>query len=99
LSIPKREEILKILADRRDLLQDHGVSSIALFGSIVRGEATEKSDVDLLVEFSRPIGLLEFVALKRELETVLGRSVDLATRASPKPQLRERILKEAVRAA
>jgi uncharacterized protein len=55
--------------------------------------------VDLLVEFSKPTGLLQFVALKRALEEVLGRRVDLATRSSLKPQLRERILKEAVRAA
>jgi hypothetical protein len=99
LSVPKREEILTILADRRELLEEHGVSSISLFGSFARGEATDNSDVDLLVEFSRPIGLFEFVALKRALERVLGRSVDLATRASLRPQLRERILKEAVRAA
>ncbi len=73
---------------------------MALFGSLARGEATEESDIDLLVEFSKPIGLLRFVALKRLLgEVVLGRPVDLVTPKALKPQLRDWILKEAIRAA
>jgi len=52
-----------------------------------------------LVEFSRPIGLLQFVELKRILEEVFERSVDLVTPKALKPQLRDRILKEAIRAA
>jgi hypothetical protein len=75
------------------------VSTLSLFGSVARGEAEEDRDVDLLVEFSRPIGFFEFVRLKRALEEILGRRVDLATPRSLKPQLRDRILKEAVRAA
>jgi hypothetical protein len=99
LSDPTREQVLATLKSQRKLLDQYGVGSISLFGSIARGEATETSDVDLLVEFSKPIGLFQFVALKRALEETLGRPVDLATRSSLKPQLRERILKEAVRAA
>lgn len=57
------------------------------------------SDVDLLVEFSRPIGLFEFVRLQRELSQILGHRVDLVTPAALKPQLRDRILGEAVVAA
>ena len=96
---PTREEILSKIAAERVLLESYGVSSVSLFGSFARGEATQDSDVDLLVEFAKPIGLFQFVSLKRALEDVLGRSVDLATPASLKPQLRDRILKEAVRAA
>lgn len=96
---PTREEILMLLSGQRELLDEFSVSSLSLFGSVARDEATDRSDVDLLVEFSKPIGLLQFVALKRALEDVLRRPVDLATRGSLKPQLRERILKEAVRAA
>ena len=57
----QRDDILKILAEHRDgLRQQFGVKALALFGSAARGEATETSDVDLLVEFDRPIGLFHF---------------------------------------
>ena len=70
------------------------VASISVFGSTVREEATTESDIDLLVTFSRPISLLQLVALERELSEVLGRKVDLLTEASLSPYLRDRILKE-----
>ncbi len=60
------------------LRQRFGVIRIALYGSFARGGQTKDSDVDLLVELSRPLGL-EFVALAEYLEDVLGRRVDLAT--------------------
>ena len=99
MSTLSRHKVLSILAEQRSLLDQYGVRSISLFGSVARNEATDESDIDLLVEFAKPIGLFQFVALKRRLEELLGRAVDLATRSSLKPQLRERILKEAVRAA
>jgi hypothetical protein len=70
------------------------VASISVFGSTAREEATTESDIDLLVTFSRPISLLQMVALERELSEVLGRKVDLLTEASLSPYLRDRILKE-----
>ncbi|MGH9463296.1 MAG: nucleotidyltransferase family protein [Vicinamibacteria bacterium] len=94
-----RKDVLTRIASERALLEEYGVRSLSLFGSIARGEAGEESDVDLLVEFAHPIGIFRFVRLKRALETVLGRRVDLATPSSLKPQLRDRILKEAIRAA
>ena len=96
---PTRDEILEALASERALFERYGVSAVSLFGSVARGESTEESDIDLLVEFSRPIGLLRFVELKRTLEEVFGRTVDLVTPKALKPQLRDRILKEAIRAA
>ena len=75
------------------------IRQLSLFGSAARGEAGEHSDVDLRVECSQPIGIFQFVRLKRALEAVLGRRVDLATPSSLKPQLRDRILREAIRAA
>ncbi len=96
---PTRDEILEALASQRALFERYGVSSVSLFGSVARGESTEESDIDLLVEFSRPIGLFQFVELKRVLEEIFGRSVDLVTPKALKPQLRDQILKEAIRAA
>ena len=82
----------------RKELEGLGVRSLALFGSVVRGEARPDSDVDILVKFSKPVGLFEFIRLKHRLEEILGRSVDLVTRAALKPQLRDRILEECVNA-
>jgi predicted nucleotidyltransferase len=75
------------------------VKSISIFGSVARGEAREDSDVDILVEFDRRVGLLAFVGLKLELERLLGRPVDLVTPSGLRSWMREAVLKEAVRAA
>lgn len=74
------------------LSSEYGVSSLALFGSVARGDAGPDSDVDVLVEFRRPIGLLRFGALQAELEDLLGRRVDLVEPAALHPALREGIL-------
>ncbi len=67
---------------------------IGLFGSLARGEARKKSDIDLIVRFSKRKRLLAVVKLERELSEALGRKVDLLTEAVLRPYLRERILKE-----
>jgi predicted nucleotidyltransferase len=95
----RRDEIIERLRESRHHLDRFGVSSLALFGSVVRDEARPQSDVDLLVEFEpgRPDGLFQFVELKNVLEGILGRPVDLITAANIKPRLKARILGEAVR--
>jgi predicted nucleotidyltransferase len=67
---------------------------IDLFGSTVRGKATEQSDIDLLVWFARIKSLLALVRLQRELSAALGRKVGLLTKAALSPYLRERSLRE-----
>ena len=94
---PTREEILRLLSERRPELERLGVRSLALFGSAARGQLRQGSDVDLLVEFDRPVGLFEFIDLKNYLENLLGRRVDLGTPHSLKPRLRESVLRETVR--
>lgn len=74
------------------------VKEIGIFGSYVRGEEAEESDVDILVEFYEPIGW-EFIDFKEFLEEILGKGVDrvdLATVRALKPQLRDKILKEVI---
>ena len=95
----QRDEVVSRLAGSRALLAGFGVKELYLFGSAVRNEARDDSDIDLLVDFEQPVSLFEFVRLQREIEAVLGRRVDLVTRRALKPQLRDRILSEAVRAA
>jgi uncharacterized protein len=94
----ERYEIARVLLTHKEELRSFCVESLALFGSIVRGEARSDSDVDILVEFSKPVGLFGFIRLKHRLEEILGRPVDLVTRAALKPQLRDRILQECVHA-
>jgi len=77
-------------------LDQFAVRSIAVFGSVARDEAKESSDIDLLVEFNRPIGLFEFIRLKYYLEGLTGSQVDLVTPDALRPELRESILSEAV---
>jgi predicted nucleotidyltransferase len=78
------------------LSERFGVRSLVLFGSAARAEATTESDIDLLVEFDHQVGLFELFALQDELESILGRDVDLGTAQSLKPRIRQRVLEEAV---
>jgi hypothetical protein len=94
-----RASILKALHESRPLLNSFGVIRLSLFGSFARDDGRADSDVDLLVEFDRPIGLFEFVRLQRQLGELLDHPVDLVTPEALKPQLRDRILLEAVLAA
>lgn len=79
------------------ILREEGATKAALFGSVVRGEATKKSDVDILVEVPRGTGLFEFIGLKHKLEDALNKKVDLGTYNSIHPRLRDRILSEQIR--
>jgi len=91
-----REEIEEILRRFKPVLAEKfKVKEIGIFGSYVRGEESEESDVDILVDFYEPIGW-EFVDFKEFLEEVLDKEVDLVTVEALKPQLREEILKEVV---
>ena len=71
------------------------MKEIGIFGSFVREEEVEDSDVDILVDFSEPIGW-EFFDLKELLVEILGREVDLVTVGGLRPQLKDRILQEVV---
>lgn len=73
-----------------------GLKRLAVFGSTARGEDTEASDVDVLVEFEGPPTFDRFMDLKFELEEILGRPVDLVTAAALKPQVRATVEKESV---
>ena len=92
----RRQEALAILANHQNMLKDFGVKSLVLFGSVARDEARTDSDVDLIVEFDRPVGLFTFVRLKRYLEEILKSSVDLGTPDSLKHYLQESVLREAI---
>jgi predicted nucleotidyltransferase len=85
----RRQEVLRI-ASR------HGASNVRVFGSVARGEAGPKSDIDFLVDLERGRSLLDHAALKMELEQLLERPVDVATERGLKVSIREHILQEAI---
>jgi hypothetical protein len=85
----KREEILRIAAR-------HGARNVRVFGSVARGEADERSDIDLVVEFEPGRSLLDHAALWLELQELLGCKVDVVSDRGIKPRIRDRVLREAV---
>ncbi|MBM3331913.1 nucleotidyltransferase family protein [candidate division WOR-3 bacterium] len=92
-----RDQVLEVLSRNRDRIRSFGVRSLALFGSAVRNEADDASDLDFLVEFDRK-SFDNYMDLKFFLEELLGRPVDLVLKDAVKPRLREPILAEAVHA-
>jgi len=91
-----RSEALGRLAGFAPRLHERGVTSLRIFGSAGRDAMTAESDVDILVEFDRPIGAFEFLELQDDLARMLGRPVDLVTPAAVKERMRPRIEREAV---
>ena len=89
----------EILRSKRQLIlelaEKHGVYNVRVFGSVARGEAKADSDIDLLVEVQPGVGL-GFLTLWNELESLLGREVDLVPEESLRQRMRERVMKEAV---
>ncbi|HEX3583299.1 MAG TPA: nucleotidyltransferase domain-containing protein [Thermoanaerobaculia bacterium] len=96
-----RDQIVEILRDNAEgLRRDFGVESVALFGSVARGEAGPFSDIDLLVDVPKPISLFQLVALQLRLQALLGHpKVDVVLRDSIFPPLRDLILAEEMRVA
>jgi predicted nucleotidyltransferase len=75
-----------------NICRQNDVNFVGLFGSMARGDATDQSDIDLLVKFAGRKSLLALVKLERELTTAMGRKVDVLTEASINPHLRNDIL-------
>jgi len=92
----ERERVLQILRQNRVEIKSYGVKNLALFGSVARGESRPGSDVDLLVEFDRPVGLFGLIALQQRLEELLGCPVDLGTPDSLKSRIRSQVMEDCV---
>lgn len=89
------EELKKILLDHKEELgRKYGVMEIGVFGSYVKNEQDETSDLDILVEFQNPIDLLTFVNLKNYLSELLNVNVDLVMKKALKRGIEQQILKE-----
>lgn len=94
----ERERVLRVLRGQERALRARGLTRLALFGSMARGDLGPDSDVDLLIEVDpeRRFGLFAFLDLKDDLAGLLGRPVDLAFADAMRPRLRAAVLKDAV---
>ncbi len=90
-------QIIKKLSDNfAEMKGKYNVKRIGIFGSFAREENDLKSDIDILVEFESPIGFFLLIDLENYLYNLLGRKVDLTTKNSLKPVVRDRILNETI---
>ena len=78
-----------------DLCQQHGATRLRLFGSAVRGEERPDSDIDIIVDFERPVGFLELIRFENALSNFFGRPVDLVTEPGLSPFIRDSVLASA----
>lgn len=93
------DEIKTVLnLHQRDIREKYKVREIGIFGSFVRGEQKKRSDVDILVEFTKKDipDLLTLIELERYLQKLLKKKVDLVRKGGIRPELKESILKEVV---
>jgi uncharacterized protein len=85
----RRAEVLRIATG-------HGARNVRVFGSLARGDARPDSDLDILISLEPGRSLLDIVAIKQDLEDLLGRNVDVVTEAAISPYIRDQVLKDAV---
>ncbi len=79
---------------KKELEEKFGLREIGIFGSYVRGDQLQDSDIDILVEIERPMGFIKFIKLENHLSQILGTKVDLVTKKALKPYIGRRILQE-----
>ena len=92
-----KKEIKDKLAAHQQELKKMGVISLAVFGSVARNESTQRSDIDLLVDFDRDVSLFYLFKIQHRLEEIIGVSkIDLIQKGAIHPALRQQILSEAV---
>lgn len=91
------DEIKIIIRQHRDVLAErYGIAVVGIFGSCVRGEQRQQSDIDLLADILRPISLFELVGAELYLNEILGEKVDLVPKRDVREELRETIFREAI---
>ncbi len=81
---------------KNELTNDYKVQKIGIFGSVARGDDHAKSDVDILVEFSEPVGFFHYLALENFLRNLLKETVEVVTVRALKPAIKEQVLSETV---
>jgi len=91
------DKIIEKLKDLKPILENnYFIKEIGIFGSYVRDEQTENSDIDILIDYNRGMTLFEVVELQEYLENFLKKKVDIAFKKSLKPRIGKRILSEVI---
>ncbi len=83
-----------VLKNKKELKEKYGLREIGVFGSYLKGDQHENSDIDMLVEVERPMGFVKFIKLENHLSQLLGIKVDLVTKKALKPYIGKQILQE-----
>lgn len=78
----------------RPICERAGIEMLGVFGSLARGQSTPESDIDMIVRFREPVGLIEFMGIEDEIESALGRPIDLGTEASVHPLIRKNVFRD-----
>ena len=89
-------DIEKLKKQITPILEEYGVRRASLFGSSARGQDTEGSDIDILVEFKEQKSLFDMAGLKRDLEEKLGKKVDVLTHKAVHPYIKENVERDAL---
>lgn len=93
----EKEEIKNIIAQNIPAIKDkYHVKQMGIFGSFAKGEEKNDSDVDILVEFSSPIGFFDFIRLENYLSKILNKKVDLVSQKAIKPIIKNSVLDEVI---
>ncbi len=91
------ESVKRILKNQKSVLKTRfKIKDIGVFGSYARGEERPDSDIDILVEFTEPVGFFAFLDVEEYLEKILNNNVDLVTKKALKPKIGERVIREIV---
>lgn len=95
----KRHDVITLIKANLKLLKKYHIKSLSLFGSVARDEATDKSDIDVLVEFDGAATFDRYMELKFQLENLLHNKVDLVTKKAIKPRTKKYIEKDLIHVA
>ena len=96
MTVELKDALATINNNIGQLKKEYFVKKVGIFGSVAKGKSTKKSDIDVLVEFNKPVGFFKFIKLENFLKRKLKRKVDLITKNGIKPILKKTILKEVV---
>lgn len=88
--------LARLRAHLPDLRRRYPIASLGIFGSLARNDGRPDSDLDVLVEFAEPISLSRFVALENEVAALMGRKVDLVSRAALRPHIGRQVMRDLV---
>lgn len=92
----RRAEVVRLLTEHRQELAARGVASLSLYGTGARDEADPDSDIDVLVEFNRPVGFFAFIGIQEYPENLLGSTVDLGALDAIKERIRPAVMRDLV---